>query len=249
MSPPTVVNMHEAKTHLSRLVERVEGGEEIVIGRAGNRSPSWCRTRQTAEAHRLRRVEGSGLDRRRLRRSAPAGDPRRLLLRVRPRPVRLLLDTHVMLWWLNRDRRLSQTGSIVHRQQADQVLVSAASAWEIAIKRAVGKLEPALRWHQDDRRVRLRTAGHHVRSRAGGRRAAAPPRRPVRPDARRTGAAGGADARDRRPEHRPLRRRGPATVTDEDDHALAGRLATEAGELLVELRAERRSRPAPTRGR
>jgi prevent-host-death family protein len=29
------VNMHEAKTHLSKLVERVEGGEEIVINRAG----------------------------------------------------------------------------------------------------------------------------------------------------------------------------------------------------------------------
>jgi prevent-host-death family protein len=29
------VNMHEAKTHLSRLVERAEGGEEIVISRAG----------------------------------------------------------------------------------------------------------------------------------------------------------------------------------------------------------------------
>ena len=29
------VNMHEAKTHLSRLVERVEAGEEIVIARAG----------------------------------------------------------------------------------------------------------------------------------------------------------------------------------------------------------------------
>ena len=27
--------MHEAKTHLSRLVERVEAGEEIVIGRSG----------------------------------------------------------------------------------------------------------------------------------------------------------------------------------------------------------------------
>jgi prevent-host-death family protein len=27
--------MHEAKTHLSKLVERVEGGEEIVISRAG----------------------------------------------------------------------------------------------------------------------------------------------------------------------------------------------------------------------
>jgi prevent-host-death family protein len=29
------VNMHEAKTHLSKLVERVEKGEEIVISRAG----------------------------------------------------------------------------------------------------------------------------------------------------------------------------------------------------------------------
>lgn len=29
------VNVHEAKTHLSRLLERVERGEEIIIGRAG----------------------------------------------------------------------------------------------------------------------------------------------------------------------------------------------------------------------
>jgi prevent-host-death family protein len=31
----TVVNVHEAKTHLSRLLERVEHGERIVIARAG----------------------------------------------------------------------------------------------------------------------------------------------------------------------------------------------------------------------
>ena len=31
----TTVNIHEAKTHLSRLVERIEAGEEIVIARAG----------------------------------------------------------------------------------------------------------------------------------------------------------------------------------------------------------------------
>jgi len=31
----TVVNVHEAKTHLSRLLERVERGERIVIARAG----------------------------------------------------------------------------------------------------------------------------------------------------------------------------------------------------------------------
>jgi prevent-host-death family protein len=30
-----IVNMHEAKTHLSRLVERAAAGEEIVIGKAG----------------------------------------------------------------------------------------------------------------------------------------------------------------------------------------------------------------------
>lgn len=30
-----IVNVHEAETHLSRLLERVEAGEEIVIGRAG----------------------------------------------------------------------------------------------------------------------------------------------------------------------------------------------------------------------
>ncbi len=31
----SVVNIHEAKTHLSRLVERVEAGEEITLARAG----------------------------------------------------------------------------------------------------------------------------------------------------------------------------------------------------------------------
>ncbi len=32
---PSQVNVHEAKTHLSKLLERVEAGEEIVIARAG----------------------------------------------------------------------------------------------------------------------------------------------------------------------------------------------------------------------
>jgi prevent-host-death family protein len=35
VTEPEQVNMHDAKTHLSRLVERVEAGEEIVISRAG----------------------------------------------------------------------------------------------------------------------------------------------------------------------------------------------------------------------
>ena len=30
-----IVNMHEAKTHLSRLVERAHGGEEIILAKSG----------------------------------------------------------------------------------------------------------------------------------------------------------------------------------------------------------------------
>jgi PIN domain nuclease of toxin-antitoxin system len=63
--------------------------------------------------------------------------------------VRLLLDTHVVLWWLSGDRRLSRPVRSSIERQADQVLVSAASAWELAIKRAVGKLEPPVRWPQE----------------------------------------------------------------------------------------------------
>ena len=33
---PTTVNIHEAKTHLSRLLESVERGEEVIIARAGH---------------------------------------------------------------------------------------------------------------------------------------------------------------------------------------------------------------------
>jgi len=32
---PMQVNVHEAKTHLSKLLERVKGGEEIIIAKAG----------------------------------------------------------------------------------------------------------------------------------------------------------------------------------------------------------------------
>ena len=35
----TTVNIHEAKTHLSRLLDRVQHGERIVIAKAAGRSP------------------------------------------------------------------------------------------------------------------------------------------------------------------------------------------------------------------
>jgi PIN domain nuclease of toxin-antitoxin system len=55
--------------------------------------------------------------------------------------MRLLLDTHVLLWWMSGDRRLtSLLREAISARDAD-VAVSAASVWEIAIKRALGRLD------------------------------------------------------------------------------------------------------------
>jgi len=52
----------------------------------------------------------------------------------------LLLDTHALLWWLSSDPSLSPAArEAIARPDAD-VAVSAASAWEISIKTALGKL-------------------------------------------------------------------------------------------------------------
>ena len=55
--------------------------------------------------------------------------------------MRVLLDTHVLLWWLTDDPRLSITARDVIGDPATSVSVSAATAWEMAIKSALGKLE------------------------------------------------------------------------------------------------------------
>lgn len=54
--------------------------------------------------------------------------------------MRLLLDTHTLLWWLADDPRLADPARSEIADPANDVLVSAASAWEIAIKAALGKL-------------------------------------------------------------------------------------------------------------
>ncbi len=53
--------------------------------------------------------------------------------------MRLLLDTHVVLWWRADDPALGR-GARSAIAAADLVMVSAASAWEVAIKTALGRL-------------------------------------------------------------------------------------------------------------
>lgn len=53
--------------------------------------------------------------------------------------MRLLLDTHVALWWLADDETLSEEIKQIIDTEAE-AFISAASVWEIAIKQALGKL-------------------------------------------------------------------------------------------------------------
>jgi PIN domain nuclease of toxin-antitoxin system len=54
--------------------------------------------------------------------------------------VNLLLDTHVLIWW-DEGRRLAPDARAAIAD-ADAVYVSAASAWEVAIKVGLGRLRP-----------------------------------------------------------------------------------------------------------
>jgi PIN domain nuclease of toxin-antitoxin system len=53
--------------------------------------------------------------------------------------VRLLLDTHALLWWLADEGLTTQARDAI-ADPANVVVVSAASAWEISMKKALGKL-------------------------------------------------------------------------------------------------------------
>ncbi len=63
--------------------------------------------------------------------------------------MRLLLDTHTFLWWLAGNTRLSIKGRLVIEDAGSDVIVSAASAWEITTKHRIGKLPEASAVAQD----------------------------------------------------------------------------------------------------
>jgi PIN domain nuclease of toxin-antitoxin system len=57
--------------------------------------------------------------------------------------VRLLLDTHALLWWLAGDEALSNTARGAIGDPDNEIFVSAAAAWEIAAKYRLGRLPGA----------------------------------------------------------------------------------------------------------
>ncbi len=74
--------------------------------------------------------------------------------------MRGLLDTHVFLWWNMDDPQLSDRAREFMRDAANDLYVSAATAWEIAIKTGRGRLTLPL---PPDRYVPERMAAHRMR--------------------------------------------------------------------------------------
>jgi PIN domain nuclease of toxin-antitoxin system len=54
--------------------------------------------------------------------------------------VRVLIDTHIFLWWDRQLRRVPRPLRAAIEDGANDIYLSAASVWEIAVKRAIGKL-------------------------------------------------------------------------------------------------------------
>ena len=73
--------------------------------------------------------------------------------------MRLLVDTHCWLWYLLAPERLNAQAQEILREPDNEILFSAASAWEIVVKFALGKLElplPPSEYIPD----RIATLGH-----------------------------------------------------------------------------------------
>jgi len=63
--------------------------------------------------------------------------------------MRLLLDTHALIWWLTDDPALPEAARNAIASPDNDVYVSHVSAWEIAVKRQLGKIEFPLEAFED----------------------------------------------------------------------------------------------------
>jgi len=88
--------------------------------------------------------------------------------------VKLLLDTHTVLWWAFNSPRLSRRARALLADPRNTLFVSAASAWEISTKHRLGRLpevsaliDDMPRWFADAGFTELPITLHHAQ-RAGG---------------------------------------------------------------------------------
>ena len=58
--------------------------------------------------------------------------------------MRLLLDTHIFLWWADNPEKLSRTALSAITDETNELVLSVSSVWEIQIKIQLGKLKLSL---------------------------------------------------------------------------------------------------------
>ena len=62
--------------------------------------------------------------------------------------MRLLLDSHTLIWWVDQDHLLGQDAHAAIADPSNDLLLSAATIWEIAIKVGLGKLSLSMGYRQ-----------------------------------------------------------------------------------------------------
>ena len=62
--------------------------------------------------------------------------------------MKLLLDTHAVVWWVDQDHLLGAAARAAITDPANELLLSAATIWEVAIKVGLGKLSLSMPYRQ-----------------------------------------------------------------------------------------------------
>ncbi len=130
------INLYQAKIHLSRLIDRAAAGEEVVIARHGGPWRSWLRiSPPRLPAARVRSPAGYGSPK---TSTHPCPGRSRRTSRIERAPA----ARHPrLIWALAEPERLPNPSRGEIESPDNQILVSAASTWEIAIKSALGKID------------------------------------------------------------------------------------------------------------
>ncbi len=129
-------SVHEAKTNLSQLIKQACAGEEVVIARGKKPVVKLVPIGDAVRERRPGGFEGKFTYDDDV--FAPLTDEQMKELRVR---MNLLVDSHALLWWLDRPDRLSQRATRAIQDHKNQVIVSSVIAWELAIKVNAGRLD------------------------------------------------------------------------------------------------------------
>ncbi|MFM1749628.1 MAG: hypothetical protein RLZZ188_3294 [Verrucomicrobiota bacterium] len=147
-----VVNIQAAKTHLSRIVDEVVEGDEVVLAKSGKPLVRLVPYAENKKPRTPGLFAGQGWEapdcwapgESELEASIEAPLLREPDMHFPPPPrrrvLRLLLDSHVIVWWLTSPERLSAETRAMISAPGNDLLLSAASAWELGLKVARGKL-------------------------------------------------------------------------------------------------------------